>query len=571
MWDDDWLIYENPALKGISLESFRLIFTNEMKSSSWYTPLTGLRWSITKKFFGLDPLGYHLGNLFFHILDAVLLFLLLRKLLFIKFTKSPKPGNKNQRITFAAAAGALIWALHPLRVEPVAGAAGGAYGQALLFLLVSLLMYLFANDEGISLRSRLVFLSLSVLSFLASLLCQPIGMGLVVLLLALDVSLLKRLGGDNGWWKTPAARKALFEKIPYFLVTLLLLAVTIAFFMKKTGIGHSSVSLAKFGVIDRTMQAMYVWAYYLWRPFYPIDLAPVYSTLVNFNPLSWPFIASSAAVLGVTLIALSFRRRWPTGLSVWICYLVLLIPNLGILEHPHYPVDRYSIVVSLCFSALLAGLLASTKINRNHYTFFASISIGVIMVLGFLTFKQALVWKNSVTLFEHTIKTLGDDPYRADIHYRLGSAYVNQGDIAKASTHFQETLKIMPLHPVALPNLSNLLESSGKFYEAILLYENALAISPEDIQLLTRLARAQYLLGQREQAIVTFKKALAIRPDLPEIYSNLGAALASQGKIDEAIHYLKKGIRRHPGNMMIRQTLNHLLTIQKRGSLPGKP
>src|SRR5205823_3655595 len=90
------------------------------------------------------------------------------------------------------------------------------------------------------------------------------------------------------------------------------------------------------------MQAFYIWAHYVWRPLVPGDLAPVYTTLVEFRPMTLPFVASALLVVGVTTVLIWKRREWPVALTLWVAHLVLLAPLIGVTEHPHYPSDRYS-------------------------------------------------------------------------------------------------------------------------------------------------------------------------------------------------------------------------------------
>ena len=133
MWDDGTIIYLNPNLVGLSLERLGGIFT-DVDSMMRYNPLTLLGWSVTHYFFGFNPFWFHFGNWLLHGLNAGLVFLVLRKLLKLGFSLE---GIKIWRINVSASLGALLWSLHPLRVEPVAWASDRTYGQSLFFLLIS--------------------------------------------------------------------------------------------------------------------------------------------------------------------------------------------------------------------------------------------------------------------------------------------------------------------------------------------------------------------------------------------------------------------------------------------------
>jgi hypothetical protein len=80
IWDDDSHIYNNPTLNFLSFNHILEIFKNNSYSTCFYTPLTGLRWSITYSWGGLDPFWFYFGNLLFHIANAVMVFFLVRML-----------------------------------------------------------------------------------------------------------------------------------------------------------------------------------------------------------------------------------------------------------------------------------------------------------------------------------------------------------------------------------------------------------------------------------------------------------------------------------------------------------
>jgi Tfp pilus assembly protein PilF len=571
MWDDNWCIYENPNLGPLTLENLRLIFNNTTVSSSWYTPLTGLRWCITYQFCRLEPFGYHFGNWLFHIVDAVLLFLVLRKLLILGFFRQ---GNVETRsVNLYATIGALIWSLHPMRVEVVAWAAN-AYGQALMFLLISLLCYLRANEQGISKTKRKGLLVISLVSFLASLLTQPLGLGFLVVLFVLDVYPFRRIGGKKHWWKSPDAQRVLLEKLPFIFValTVVLLNIFVQIYSPKGG--HRPVSLAEFGLFARFMQAMYILAYYIWRPWYPFGLSPVYTDLVTFNPWSLPFLFSGFVVISGTVILWRLRERWPAALALWVCHLALLIPALGLTDHPYYPNDRYSVIVSITFSVLLAALLVNPKIKRSIHIVLVTAAIMIIMIFGTLTVRQTRAWDNSIVLFRHIIRNLGDDPYRQDIHWRLGFVYSQQGNISQAIEQFQKTLEINPYNIVAHHYLAQILTQKGRINEAVIHYKQILQIQPNDGVIMARLA---WLLSvykdsqcyDPKEAIRLGRRACELTNyNNPAILHTLAAAYAAAGRYTDAITTSERAlnlVRHSPGQEKLIEDIQSSLQLYKSG------
>jgi tetratricopeptide (TPR) repeat protein len=286
------------------------------------------------------------------------------------------------------------------------------------------------------------------------------------------------------------------------------------------------VSLSQFGLFDRTMQAMYIWAYYIWRPWYPVNLAPVYTTLVSFDPLSLPFVASAIVVIGMIILLILLRRRWPLGLTLAVCYLALLVPVLGVLEHPHYPCDRYSLIVSICLSVLLAVFLANAKTKGLVSYIAIFLSIAVITSLGTLSWRQTRVWNNTASLFEHMIRTFGDDPYNYEIHRRLGIFYFKQGRYTEAMELFKKTIEINPvqINPAFSADAHNYpglaLEQQGKYAEALAHFTQAVQLMPDLAKARNNLAKALVIEGQIDEALEQFRAAIRLRPDWPALMND---------------------------------------------------
>src|SRR5262249_21379246 len=126
-WDDDVEVYANPHLEGVSPETLRWMFFGTGYVVR-YQPLTWLTWSLIYELYQRRPIGYHLACWLFHCLDAGLVYLLIRKLLLIVQPLREGP------LTVCSVLGALLWALHPLRVEAVAWVSAFLHLQALFFL-----------------------------------------------------------------------------------------------------------------------------------------------------------------------------------------------------------------------------------------------------------------------------------------------------------------------------------------------------------------------------------------------------------------------------------------------------
>ena len=511
IWDDDSHIYQNPTLQALSWDNLINILTNQSHSTCFYTPLTGFRWSLTYHWGGLDPLWFHLGNLLFHTANTAMIFFLITALVMAARGITRQEGDPSPKLVIAAALGSLVWSLHPLRVEAVAGAVCGAHEQALFFGLISLLCYL----KYIEAEKRLPWFVISCTAYLASLTSQPILLGLPVMLMVLDFYPLKRIGPFKGLESSEGYTKVLLEKIPYLAIAVIIFSVNLTILPHAALPGHPLATLTDFGILDRAMQAFYIWAYYLWRPFFPVDLAPLYTTLIQFNPIAFPFLAGAFIVLGVTGLLIYKRRVWPALLAAWLCHLILLIPFLGLTEHPHYPADRYSLAVAIIPAMLLAGWMINLTMAR--FAKIISALIIVIVMLGILTISQTEVWENTITLGNQILKVTSSEPghpYRARIYRRMALHHLAKEEYGQAETYMNK----------------------------------ALEITPQEYQYTNLLALLIIKQNRPAEAEVILKELTVSRPDKTDAPYNLAQLLIELQRYEEALTYVQMVLQRQPGN-----------------------
>jgi len=473
MWDDDIAILNN---HGLTNTNIWWVFSY-VDNTERYNPFIYITWYLLYQFAGFDPQWFLFANLLFHALSALCLYLSLREVLRI-LAHQGWIANPNQiQLEFSSVSGALIWALHPLRVEVVSWATCAVYCQAMFFLMAALLCYLKAHQAE-SPRAFRIFLWLSLGSYACSLFTFPIGITFFLVFLVIDSLLLQRVRFDtkSRWQelKPVVLEKALFA-VPAVSIAL----ATVILRHRPHRLWAPPVSLADFGIIDRVMQACYIWIYYLWKPFYPVRLAPVYTTLVSFDPFAPPFVLSLLAVLAISAVCVLMRKRWPQLLALWLCYLLLQMPFLGIFEHPYFTVDRYSLLSSLCFSVLATALLAGIT-RPARFKAAAIATLLLITLLGALSFRQSKVWRNTETLLTHMIDTLGNDPYRIQIMGRLATYYNSTGETEKSIATLLNILSLKPTSHKAHSQLAAIYCAGGRYAEALPHYFAMLAEAPDN-------------------------------------------------------------------------------------------
>jgi tetratricopeptide (TPR) repeat protein len=403
---------------------------------------------------------------------------------------------------------------------------------------------------------------LSVLSYLASLLSYPSTLGLVPLLVILDVYPLRRFGCGAGRWWNATARWIWLEKMPFAVLALLAVGISLLARFHPPPDLPQPVSLAQFSVFARVMQACYVWGYFLWKPWVPFDLSPVYTTLVKFNPAAWRFWLSAALVAGVTVWLASKWRQWPWALALWASYLVLLVPVLGLTEHPHYPSDRYSYLPAILWSVLLAAGLVKLFCKPKLFAGSAAVSIVLIALLAAMSTRQTHIWRDSVSLFECILARLGNDPYRVEIYPRLGRAYASQNRLDETIRTYQEFLRFKPDNAEAHNNLGAALAKKGQSDEAIRQYQEAIRLNPEDAPAHKNLGNALARKGQTDEAIRQYQEVIRLKPDDAETHNNLGFAFFLQRRIGEAVRQFQEALRLKPDFAAARKNLDAALATQ---------
>ncbi|MEI7733147.1 MAG: tetratricopeptide repeat protein [Verrucomicrobiota bacterium] len=522
-WDDDINILENTHIRSLSAENLRWMGT-DMGYVRRYIPLTWLGFAVNNAVFGQNPKWYHAGNIGLHGLSALLVYLILRQLLTRRY--SPKPAEWTAAPAVCAALGALWWALNPLRVEVVAWASGRIYCQAVLLLLVALWAYLQYTLAEPGAAGRRWWYVTSLAASAASLLTYPLALALPLLLVILDFFALQRFNrGLAGCWDAQA-RRLWIEKIPYILMVMAVLAVTLWARTQNPEFWEPPPTLAEFGLAERVMQAFYIWGHYLWRPWWPVDLAAVYTRLVAFRPMDLPFVLSAMGVVGISGVLGWHWRRWPGLLGIWLGYLVFLVPMLGLTEHPHYPSDRYGYFVGLLWPMLIAGGLCGIWRKTSLRMLVMVVSVGWLVLCSGLSIRQISTWQNSEVFFKHIIRTLGMDNYRADIHRRLGREYALRGQLDAAIESYTAALAMLPNFPVAHGELGQVYELQGKLDQALEHYAAAARIQPTELRV-AMLAAALARAGKTTQAIQQYQEILRLKPDWSEGLNNLAWLLAT--------------------------------------------
>jgi protein O-mannosyl-transferase len=590
------------VLKGFCWESIKWSLSN-IVDGGWI-PIHTWSHMLAVQVFGLHPWGHHLINVLVHALNAALVFAWLRQM----------TGATWRSLMVAA-----LFAVHPLRVEPVAWVSERRELLGAFFGLLSLIAYVrYAQrkseirrpkaegnpkSEGRNPKSEVrgqwafsslpapFFYFLSVGFYACGLVSKPNQITWPFVMLLLDYWPLRRLDVST----LPALRSTLFrlvrEKIPFFVVA----ALDITQVMVIQRLAHLLDWSRDNPLGARLGNAVISYGWYLGKLFWPADLA-AFNTHTGYWPLGQVVLAGGL-ILGLSVLVGVGWRRYPYLLVGWLWYCGVLVPNSQVVQTwKLVRADRWTYLPSLGLLILIVWGACELTRRWRHQVLGLSVASGVALVFCLaLTRHQLGYWKDSETLLRHSLAVTGnnevvlgflgaaldkkgqsdeairyyqealrlepDDPV---VHNYLGMAFGRRGQSDEAITQFQETVRLAPAYPLAHYNLANTLLEKGRIDEAIRQYQEVIRLLPNYGEPHNNLGLALARKGQLDEAITQYQEALRLQPDDPDVHFNLGAVLARRGQLDEAIRHYQETLRVQPDRAEVHNNLGAAFQQQGR-------
>lgn len=553
-WDDRVNILDNRSYRGLSWAHLQWMFTTF--HNSLYRPLTWMTLGADYLLWGMNPAGYHLTSLILHCV-AVLLFYCLSVQLLSLATAS-LPGRPDLPVHVAAAFAALLFAIHPLRVEPIAWASGRENVVAAPFFILTLIFYLRAIAGRQHAASYFKWLLAAWLSYALSLLGKGAGVTLPLALLVLDVYPLRRLSGAKTGF-APAAARILLEKAPFFLLALI--AGLLAIHGKQQS--KLMYGLAEYGIADRVVQTVYGLGFYLWKTVLPVHLSNLYE-IESLSPFDWRFGLNALTLAVITAAFWIYRQRWPWALACWVYYCVILLPYIGVAQNgPQIAADRYSYLACLPWALVAGGAMLygwrawqSGRIKPAVLFLGQGMATLVLLALGVISWQQSGLWRDSETLWQHAL-TINEKSFFA--HHFLAAALLTKGRPEEAMGHFQRSLELNPNYVSARIGLANALADQNDLEKSVNVYRTALTLDPDASEAHYGLARVLTKRGDADGAIQHYMRALAIEPGDPDTHNNLGLLLAARGENEQAMAHFQAALRNDRGYAKAHYNLGRML------------
>ncbi len=503
--DDDQYIQENFLIRTINLkEIFSAYFMGN------YHPLTIFVLAIEYKLFGLVPTGYHVVNLFFHLINV---FLVYRVVLLL---------SENNRVALVAS---LLFGVHPIHVESVAWASELKDLLYTFFFLLSFIYYLKYIKSGIK-----KFYFWSLILFLPALLSKAMAASLPLVLVITDYFKGRKINLKNS-----------IEKIPFFLMALVFGIVAI-YAQKSTGaIAEDNV----YSLTQRIIFASYGYVTYFIKIIFPVQLSAFYPYPVKSGEaIPSVYYMYPLLIIGIlTFVFYSIRRTkkiiFAIGFFTATILLVLqLLPVGGAIM-----ADRYCYIPSIGLFYLAAEGINYLWTMKSKFA--AGILTGVFVIFfSAKTYTRCEVWKNGMTLWNDVISQYQNIPLA---YNSRGVLFDGENKFREAISDFTKAIELNPNYDKAYNNRGNLLMKSNRPEDAIRDYNHSIVLKPDYYGSYKNRGNNYMSRNKPDSALADYSRAISLNPDDAETYFYRGNALRSSNRNEEALNDYQKAIQLRPG------------------------
>ncbi len=513
-WDDEKYVTSNPLIRELNGTHVLQMFTKQVNGS--YVPLPLLTFAIEYKLFGDNPLPFHATNLILHILCTLLAFKLLR-LLKIDLTY--------------AAFGALLFGVHPMRVESVAWISERKDVLYSLFYLGSIIAYIRYLAEPQKNRKFLIY---SILLFLGSLFSKIEAVTLPLSLLLVDY-LLQR----------PFRLKLITEKIPYFLLSLLF-GILGVFIIYRVGLQGNEFlkSNQDMSLAERVLYGLYSFSGYILKFFIPISQSIMYPYPVMTGWIrTWVLFLNPALIMAIVVFTAWSARKTRAvafGMLFFLVNIFFLLQFFAVGNT--FFADRYTYIPY--FGLIFILLWFAEKIVRKNAIrkMWVNIVLSVFAVICMvLTFSRCAVWKDGVSLWSNVISQYPGrfmEPYA-----NRGVSYFLKHDSENAIRDYTAALSIDPNSAPVYADRAMAYGFTGQQEKAIEDFSKSIGINPKNAKVIYNRGVAYGNANQSDMAILDFRRVINLDSAYVSAYVGLCMMLIEQRKFDTCSIMAEKGLK----------------------------
>jgi tetratricopeptide (TPR) repeat protein len=447
-----------------------------------------------------DTFGYHAFNVLLHILNTILTFLAVRKVL----SWAGVEESRTRILSFFAAG---LFLLHPVQTESVSYVASRSETLSVFFVLAALVVFLYRKAATLSIPRILALLAL----FAAAGLSKEHTAVLPALFMLTDYYWSFEFSPAVIWrnWKlyVPIAAGAVFA-----------LANILRILRGNQTAGFQIQGLTWYHYFFTECRV--IWDYIR------LFVVPIGQNLdpdidISRSLTSHAAIIGLAGLLAISVLAWICRRRFPIGSYGWFVFLLLLAPTSSFapIRDPMAERRLYLPFIGLLFISV--EFLRRWKASRNV---FIGVLALVLVVEGAMTYQRNLLWGSAIDIWKDTVSK---SPQKLRPRFQLAFADFQAGDCSDSVDEF------------------------GK----------AATLEPAQYDLLLDWALAYDCAGNPQQAIAKFQQAATQQPSA-HVYSQIGMEYGKLGKYPEALDALTTAQRLGPGFAMTYYYLGNIHAIQ---------
>ncbi|MGA2775875.1 MAG: tetratricopeptide repeat protein [Candidatus Omnitrophota bacterium] len=511
IWDDLALIEKNTLIRNwhLWLEAFSNdLYYHVASGSNFYRPLQTLTYIWDYHFWQLDPFGYHLTNVILQVLVSFLVFLFVYRL------------YGNLAVAFSTAS---LFALCPLAVESVTYISGRAELLMGLSLLSCLLLFIAAVERrGLK---RKVYLCLSAVCFTLGLLSKELALVFPLVILSF-IYYFKR---EKLNFKYFLNSILIFFVIDFFYLTLRITFLNFSTYQPPT--------LSQLSFFTRLTVFPKVVFTYIKLLVFPLDL---HMSRTILKPVTFSGIFFSGLIFIAISVFLwrSFRAK-RKGVYPFMLFwaLIFFLPQSGILPINAFISDHFIYLSSISFFLLISHFM----FKQLKKTVFLVLLAGLFTYYASLTAARNFDWKDPVIFYKKLIR-FSLASFQGHNNLGLQYEYLRQYDLA--IKEYQEALEIKPGLLEAHSNLANLYFKMGRLSEAKNEYALIEKITPKgkagEVQ--NNIGCVLESEGKFEEALKRYRAALKLDPALHFTHFNIAKLILNQGDLEGASLELLKSL-----------------------------
>jgi tetratricopeptide (TPR) repeat protein len=585
IFDDESYIVNNPILRDPSF------FSSPDKVYS----LSNRMWTIKKQFnnriaghfslwlnytiHGLDVTGYHITNVFIHLMNSILIYILIIYILktpFIRNNSSIDPSSA-EIMAFLCA---LLFVAHPIQTQAVTYLSQRFTCLATLFYLLTFVLYTKARLVEYGLRSHMLYI-FSLISAVIAMKTKEISFTLPIVLSLYEFMFLK----------DPIKKKIIY--LTPFLLTMLIIPMTLLFSsisvpsmdnILKVSMETRDVSRVDYLFTQFSVIVTYISLFFL----------PLYQNIDYYYPIYNSFFLPQVFIPFIFLISIFlfalylFSRSGKPSPHAWIYRIVSfgilyffitisvessVIPIKDVINEHRTYLPSFGV-----FLVFVSGImLLKYRLHKPYDRVTIPITLAITIIFGIVAYERNSVWSSPISLWKDSVSksyfksrphlnlgvsylnagelsaairefnvSLSMQPDFADAHNNLGWCYLKAGLIDKAEFHFRKSSILNPSLFEPHANLGFIYTKQGNYKNAEIAFLRALNLAPDKTNLYLDIGRIYESKGDSIKAIYEYRKATMISPNRVEPYDRLGQLYRNLGRLDDSIEAFQSSIRLKP-------------------------